>query len=93
MGGLELIVSLLKSDDTKVLACVCAAISKVATDRENLAVISDHGVVGLLAQLVDKVRIWLLPLSDDFDIPLSMSKNCPSFMVGQNMKTYFQNSL
>ncbi|KAI5750917.1 hypothetical protein M8J77_002423 [Diaphorina citri] len=54
VGGLELIVSLLKSDDTQVLACVCAAISKVATDRENLAVISDHGVVGLLAQLVDK---------------------------------------
>lgn len=57
VGGLELIVSLLKSDDTKVLACVCAAISKVATDRENLAVISDHGVVRLLAQLVDKVGV------------------------------------
>uniref|UniRef100_A0A8D8SK84 Armadillo repeat-containing protein 4 n=1 Tax=Cacopsylla melanoneura TaxID=428564 RepID=A0A8D8SK84_9HEMI len=59
VGGLELIVSLLKSDDTKVLACVCAAISKVATDRENLAVISDHGVVMLLAQLVDK-RMYII---------------------------------
>lgn len=73
VGGLELIVSLLKSDDTKVLACVCAAISKVATDRENLAVISDHGVVGLLAQLVDKVRfIDLWSYLRDY----SLTKNC-----------------
>lgn len=72
VGGLELIVSLLKSDDTQVLACVCAAISKVATDRENLAVISDHGVVGLLAQLVDKVSCtyWVHLLQGKKSYPL-----------------------
>nr|CAD7204757.1 unnamed protein product [Timema douglasi] len=52
VGGLELIVSLLRSEDIKVLACVCAAIAKIALDRENLAVVTDHGVVPMLAQLV-----------------------------------------
>lgn len=52
VGGLELIVSLLQSEDTKVLACVCAALAKVAQDKENLAVITDHGVVPMLARLV-----------------------------------------
>lgn len=40
VGGLELIVNLLKSADTHVLACVCAALSEVAKDIENLAVIT-----------------------------------------------------
>ncbi|KAF7658044.1 hypothetical protein LDENG_00018030 [Lucifuga dentata] len=53
VGGLELIVNLLKSTNNKVLASVCAAIAKIAKDKENLAVISDHGVVPLLAQLTN----------------------------------------
>ncbi|XP_049816339.1 armadillo repeat-containing protein gudu [Schistocerca nitens] len=52
VGGLELIVSLLRSSDINVLACVCAALSKIALDKENLAIITDHGVVPMLAQLV-----------------------------------------
>jgi hypothetical protein len=60
VGGLELIVGLLKSPDIEVLANVCAAIAKIAKDQENLAVITDHGVVPLLAQLTqtndDKLR-------------------------------------
>lgn len=40
VGGLELIVNLLKSPDSHVLACVCAAISEIAKDIENLAVIT-----------------------------------------------------
>ncbi|KAJ9600824.1 hypothetical protein L9F63_001036 [Diploptera punctata] len=52
VGGLELIVSRLKSTDTNVLACVCAALAKIAQDRENLAVITDYGVVPMLAELV-----------------------------------------
>ncbi|KAJ4433774.1 hypothetical protein ANN_16086 [Periplaneta americana] len=52
VGGLELIVSRLKSTDTNVLACVCAALAKIAQDTENLAVITDHGVVPMLAELV-----------------------------------------
>ncbi|CAH1788410.1 unnamed protein product [Owenia fusiformis] len=51
VGGLELIVSLLKSEDKEVLASVCAAIANIANDEENLAVITDHGVVPMLAKL------------------------------------------
>ncbi|XP_050504963.1 armadillo repeat-containing protein gudu [Diabrotica virgifera virgifera] len=53
VGGLELIVNLLKSNDNPVLACVCAAVSEVAKDIENLAVMTDHGVVPLLVNLVN----------------------------------------
>ncbi|KAJ8320963.1 hypothetical protein KUTeg_002550 [Tegillarca granosa] len=60
VGGLELIVSLLKSEDQEVLASVCAAIANIAKDEENLAVITDHGVVPMLAKLTnstdDKLR-------------------------------------
>eukprot|EP00053_Salpingoeca_punica_P004679 m.50322 g.50322 ORF g.50322 m.50322 type:complete len:1027 (-) comp12893_c0_seq1:261-3341(-) len=51
VGGLELIIGLLRSDDPEVQASVCAAISKIAKDEENLAVITDHGVVPLLSNL------------------------------------------
>ena len=50
-----MIVGLLKSDNNEVLAGVCAAISKIAGDEENLAVITDHGVVPLLAHLTNTV--------------------------------------
>ncbi|KAJ3214851.1 serine/threonine protein kinase Ran1 [Clydaea vesicula] len=60
VGGLELIVSLLKSENVEVLASVCAAIANIARDEENLAVITDHGVVPMLAKLSntrnDKLR-------------------------------------
>ncbi|XP_013405098.1 armadillo repeat-containing protein 4 isoform X2 [Lingula anatina] len=55
VGGLELIVSLLKSEDKEVLASVCAAIANIAKDEENLAVITDHGVVPMLAKLTETV--------------------------------------
>ncbi|NP_001072494.1 armadillo repeat-containing protein 4 [Xenopus tropicalis] len=60
VGGLELIVNLLKSENKEVLASVCAAITNIAKDEENLAVITDHGVVALLSALAnttdDKLR-------------------------------------
>jgi hypothetical protein len=56
VGGLELIVSLLKSNDVQVLASVCAAIAEIEKDEENLAVITDHGVVKLLSTLVTRVK-------------------------------------
>jgi len=60
VGGLELIVSLLKSDNVEVQSSSCAAIAQIAKDEENLAVITDHGVVPLLARLAttknDKLR-------------------------------------
>ncbi|XP_018321192.1 armadillo repeat-containing protein gudu [Agrilus planipennis] len=52
VGGLEIVVRLLESKNTEVLAAVCAAISEIAQDRENLGVISDHGVVPLLVNHV-----------------------------------------
>lgn len=55
VGGLELIVTLLKSANTEVLASICAAIAKIAKDKENLAVLTDHGVVPLLASLTNTV--------------------------------------
>ncbi|KAM8804069.1 outer dynein arm-docking complex subunit 2 [Rhynchonycteris naso] len=63
VGGLELVVNLLKSDNKEVLASVCAAITNIAKDQENLAVITDHGVVPLLSKLAntnnDKLRCHL----------------------------------
>uniref|UniRef100_A0A4W3H758 Outer dynein arm docking complex subunit 2 n=1 Tax=Callorhinchus milii TaxID=7868 RepID=A0A4W3H758_CALMI len=53
VGGLELIVNLLKSNNTEVLASVCAALAKIAMDEENLAVITDHGVVPMLSNLTN----------------------------------------
>lgn len=55
VGGLELIVNLLKSKNKEVLASVCAAITNIAKDEENLAVITDHGVVPLLSNLANTV--------------------------------------
>ena len=51
VGGLELICNLLESKDQQVLAAVCFAIANIARDKENLAVITDHGVIHKLARL------------------------------------------
>ena len=51
VGGLELICNLLESKDQQVLAAVCFAIANIARDKENLAVITDHGVIHKLAKL------------------------------------------
>lgn len=51
VGALELTVDLLDSEDHNVLAAICAAIATIARDHENLAVISDHGVVAKLSKL------------------------------------------
>lgn len=51
VGGLELIVGLLKSKHIEVLASVCAAVANIAKDEENLGVITDHGVVPMLGRL------------------------------------------
>ncbi|CAL7936036.1 unnamed protein product [Xylocopa violacea] len=53
VGGLELTVSLLESENTEVLSAVCATIAEIATDPENLGILSDHGVVEKLADLVN----------------------------------------
>ena len=38
---------------------MCAALAKIAQDEENLGVITDHGVVPLLAALTETVRLLL----------------------------------
>ena len=55
VGGLEFIVNLLKSDNKEVLASVCAVITNIAKDQENLAAITDLGVVPLLSKLANTV--------------------------------------
>lgn len=52
VGALELVVDLLKSRDTFVLSAICAALATIAKDKENLAVLSDHKVIYMLANLV-----------------------------------------
>eukprot|EP00041_Stephanoeca_diplocostata_P026873 m.731978 g.731978 ORF g.731978 m.731978 type:complete len:1014 (+) comp23065_c0_seq1:192-3233(+) len=63
VGGLELIVGLLRSEHVEVLASICSALASIAKDSENLAVVTDHGVVALLARLVhttdDRLRCHL----------------------------------
>uniref|UniRef100_A0A8C1JMX0 Armadillo repeat containing 4 n=1 Tax=Cyprinus carpio TaxID=7962 RepID=A0A8C1JMX0_CYPCA len=80
VGGLELIVNLLKSQNKDVLASVCAAIAKIAKDVENLAVISDHGVVPMLANLTntvdDKLRRYL---AEAIACCCMWGSNCVSF--------------
>ncbi|XP_051796358.1 outer dynein arm-docking complex subunit 2 isoform X2 [Acanthochromis polyacanthus] len=53
IGGLELILNLLKSTSNEVLASVCAAIAKIARDEENLTLLTALGVIPLLAKLTD----------------------------------------
>ena len=61
VGGLELLVNLLKSENLHVLASACAAIATVARgDEENLAVMTDQGVVALLSRLTCTVRFILI---------------------------------
>merc|ERR1712146_638220 len=51
VGGVELVVGLLKSEHLEVVAAVCAAVAQIAKDEENLAVITDYGVVPMLGRL------------------------------------------
>ncbi|KAL0230268.1 hypothetical protein PCE1_003829 [Barthelona sp. PCE] len=51
VGGIEMLISLLTSTHDDVLANTCAALAKVASNMENLLVITEDGVVPLLAAL------------------------------------------
>lgn len=48
----------------QVLASVCAAIANIAKDEENLAVITDHGVVPMLAKLTNTVSCNIVIIVD-----------------------------
>ena len=76
VDGLDLLVGLLKSDDPEVQAAACMAISEVARDQENLAVMTDLGVVELLSNLLssklDSVR---RPLADAIGVSAGWADN------------------
>lgn len=55
VGAMELVVGLLKSSDPLVLSATCAAIAMIAKDKNNLAVLSDHKVIPMLADLGNKI--------------------------------------
>lgn len=57
IGGFDLIMKLLKSPNNEVLASICAAIAKIAKDQQNLAILTDRGVVPLLAKLTNTVSM------------------------------------
>lgn len=58
VGGLELICNLLKSTNEEVHTSICAAIARISKDMENLALLTDHGVVPLLAKLTNTVSMF-----------------------------------
>jgi len=78
VGGLELVVSLLKSQSIDVLAGICAAVACIASDEENLAVITDHGVVAMLARLTCHVRVTYTCTCSLYMCRLLVSKNAKS---------------
>lgn len=58
--GLVMLVDLLKSHDTKVLAAACAVIGILAKEPENLAILTDYDIVQRLSSLVHTVIICIL---------------------------------
>lgn len=63
VGGLQLITSLLRSDDKEVLISVNKAIINIGKDRENLSILTDYEVVPLLINLVntedEELKQWV----------------------------------
>lgn len=56
--GLVMLVDLLKSHDTKVLAAACAVIGILAKEPENLAILTDYDIVLRLSSLVHTVSMF-----------------------------------
>eukprot|EP00834_Sanchytrium_tribonematis_P000093 NODE_3_length_80033_cov_0.932970.p9 type:complete len:561 gc:universal NODE_3_length_80033_cov_0.932970:10967-12649(+) len=52
VGSVELVVNLLKSNNTRVLSSACLAISNISKDPENLEIVTDQGIVELFSNLV-----------------------------------------
>lgn len=63
VGAMELVVGLLKSKEIMVLSAVCSAISTIALDQTNLAILTDLRVIYKLSDLVnttdDNLRLYL----------------------------------
>ncbi|OHT17644.1 Armadillo/beta-catenin-like repeat family protein [Tritrichomonas foetus] len=76
VDGLDLLVDLLRSNDPEVQASACMAITEIARDKENLAVMTDLGLVELLSRLLssklDSVR---KPLADAIGVSADWANN------------------
>ena len=76
VDGLELLVDLLRSNDAEVQESACMAVTQIAKDKENLAVMTDLGLVELLSRLLstkqDSVR---KPLADAIGVAADWSNN------------------
>jgi hypothetical protein len=76
VDGPDLLVDLLRSNDPEVQGSACMAISEVARDRENWAVMTDLGLAELLSRLLsteyDRVR---KPLADAIDVSANWANN------------------
>lgn len=55
IGELGLILNLLKSTNNELLASVCAVITKIAKDKMNLQILTELGIVPLLANITNTV--------------------------------------
>lgn len=55
IGELGLILNLLKSTNNELLASVCAVITKIAKDKMNLQILTELGIVPLLAHITNTV--------------------------------------
>lgn len=80
VGGLELITSLLRSDNKQVLISVTKAIVNIGKDRENLSILTDYDVVPLLIELVstedDELKRWV---AEAIATCSGLEKNAQSF--------------
>lgn len=76
--GLVMLVDLLKSHDTRVLAAACAVIGILAKEPANLAILTDYDIVQRLSSLVHTVIYCQAIEADKIDcfIDLLINNNC-----------------
>ncbi|XP_050423913.1 armadillo repeat-containing protein gudu isoform X2 [Adelges cooleyi] len=78
--GLVMLVDLLKSLDTKVLAAACAVIGILAKEPENLAILTDYDIVPRLSSLVHTDNMELQAhLSRAIGSCCLLNRNCHTF--------------
>lgn len=70
--GLVMLVDLLKSHDTRVLAATCAVIGILAKEPENLAILTDYDIVQRLSSLVYTVGIEHIYVYTNIDNKLTV---------------------
>ena len=80
VGGLEIMMNLLKSDHDEVLAAMCKTVAQIAQDQENLGIMTDLKVVELLANLTGTNNDLLkVPLCDAIGYCSNKKQNCREF--------------